>query len=120
MVENFWGSQSALSASDDLYDLVMVRWEKYREWAPWNTILLTKDEAEAHLKLTNLEKAYEMVFIHRIKHKHILAKNYFAQFPEMAAALHKGDKQTCSSDLLLTKPLTPSSAKQSIREKAVH
>ncbi|XP_077194470.1 IQ motif and ubiquitin-like domain-containing protein [Paroedura picta] len=111
MVEKFWGSQSALSAWDDLYDLVMVRWDKYNEWAPWNTILLTKDEAEAHLKLTDLEKAYEMVFVHRIKHKHLLAKNYFSQFPEMAAALHKGDKEPCSSDLLVAKPLTPSSAK---------
>nr|XP_056703166.1 IQ and ubiquitin-like domain-containing protein [Euleptes europaea] len=120
MVEKFWGSQSALSAWDDLYDMVMVRWDKYHEWAPWNTILLTKDEAEAHLKLTNLEKAYEMVFIHRIKHKHILAKNYFSQFPEMAAVLHRGDTQACSSDLLVTKPLTPSSAKQSVREKTVH
>ncbi|XP_060100803.1 LOW QUALITY PROTEIN: IQ and ubiquitin-like domain-containing protein [Heteronotia binoei] len=120
MVEKFWGSQSALSARDDLYDLVMVRWDKYHEWVPWNTVLLTKDEAEAHLKLTNLEKAYEMVFVHRIKHRHILAKNYFSQFPEMAAALHKDDKQACSSDLLAANPLTPSSTKQSTKEKTVH
>uniref|UniRef100_A0A8D0HRG4 IQ motif and ubiquitin domain containing n=1 Tax=Sphenodon punctatus TaxID=8508 RepID=A0A8D0HRG4_SPHPU len=93
MVESIWGCQSALSAWDDLYDLVMVRWNKYCEWSPWNTILLTKDEADAHLKLSSLEQAYEIVFIHKIKHKHILAKNYFSQIPEMASVLHKDDNQ---------------------------
>lgn len=56
MVENFWGSQSALSACSDLYELAMVRWDKYQEWSPWNAILLTKEEAVAHLQLTTLEK----------------------------------------------------------------
>ncbi|KAH0616556.1 hypothetical protein JD844_027752 [Phrynosoma platyrhinos] len=111
MVENFWGSQSALSAWEDLYDLVMVRWNKYQEWSPWNCILLRNEEAEAHLKLQNLEKAYEPVFIHRIKHKHILARNYFSQFPELAAALHKDDKPTATDDLLVTKALTPGPSK---------
>ncbi|XP_042326578.1 IQ and ubiquitin-like domain-containing protein [Sceloporus undulatus] len=111
MVENFWGSQSALSAWDDLYDLVMVRWNKYKEWSPWNCILLRNEEAEAHLKLKNLEKAYEPVFIHRIKHKHILARNYFSQFPKLAAVLHKDDKPTTTDDLLVTKALTPGPSK---------
>ncbi|XP_053107586.1 IQ and ubiquitin-like domain-containing protein [Hemicordylus capensis] len=107
MVENFWGSQSALSAWDDLYDLVMVRWDRYHEWSPWNTVLFTKEEAEAHLRLKNLEKAYEMAFIHRIKHKHMLARNYFSQFPELAATMHKDDNRTSTNGLLITKALTP-------------
>uniref|UniRef100_A0ABM5GG74 IQ motif and ubiquitin-like domain-containing protein n=1 Tax=Pogona vitticeps TaxID=103695 RepID=A0ABM5GG74_9SAUR len=119
MVENFWGSQSALSAWDDLYDLVMVRWNKHQEWSPWNCILLRKDEAEVHLKLKDLEKAYEKVFIHRIKHKHILARNYFSQFPELVAALHKDDKQTNTDDLLVTKALTPGPSNQPF-QKSVH
>ncbi|KFV17157.1 IQ and ubiquitin-like domain-containing protein, partial [Tauraco erythrolophus] len=93
MIENIWGCQSALSACSDLYDLVMVRWDKQREWSPWNTILLTKDEADAHLKLCNLKKAYEAAFIHRIKHKHIRAKHYFAQIPAMTSFLHRSDNQ---------------------------
>ncbi|XP_048692868.1 IQ motif and ubiquitin-like domain-containing protein isoform X3 [Caretta caretta] len=105
MVENIWGCQSALSAWDDLYDLVMVRWDKHCEWSPWNTVLLTKDEAKAHLKLHNLQEAYEMVFIHRIKHKHILSKNYFSQIPEMASFLHKGDDLAHTNELLITKPI---------------
>ncbi|NWQ73904.1 IQUB protein, partial [Columbina picui] len=91
MIENIWGCQSALSACSDLYDLVMVRWDKRHEWSPWNTILLTKDEADEHLKLSDLQKAYEAVFINRIKRKHIRAKKYFAQIPEMASFLHRSD-----------------------------
>ncbi|NXX49992.1 IQUB protein, partial [Tricholaema leucomelas] len=93
MVETIWGCQSALSACNDLYDLVMVRWDKQHEWSPWNTILLTEDEADAHLKLCSLEKAYEATFIDGIKDKHIQAKNYFAQFPAMALFLQRTDNQ---------------------------
>ncbi|XP_072508965.1 IQ motif and ubiquitin-like domain-containing protein isoform X2 [Notamacropus eugenii] len=56
LIENIWASQSVLSAWDDLYDLVIVRWDKTQEWAPWNCILLTKDEANAHLRMKSLEE----------------------------------------------------------------
>ncbi|XP_062457638.1 IQ and ubiquitin-like domain-containing protein isoform X2 [Rhea pennata] len=105
MVENIWGCQSALSAYDDLYDLVMVRWDKHHEWSPWNTILLTKDEADAHLKLCNLQEAYEAAFIHRINHKHIRAKKYFAQIPTMASFLHKSGDLTNTNEFLIAKPI---------------
>ncbi|XP_048793897.1 IQ and ubiquitin-like domain-containing protein isoform X1 [Lagopus muta] len=97
MIENIWGCQSALSSCNDLYDLVMVRWDKQQEWSPWNTILLTKDEADAHLKLHNLQEAYEASFIHGIKHKHIRAKKYFAQIPVMTSLFHRSDKQANAS-----------------------
>ncbi|XP_004478300.2 IQ motif and ubiquitin-like domain-containing protein [Dasypus novemcinctus] len=87
LTENIWASQSVLSAWDDLNDLVMVRWNKFLEWSPWNCILLTKDEGVAHLKLMNIEEAYEPLFIHKIKHKHILAKNYFSQIPVFASLI---------------------------------
>ncbi|KAG8439832.1 hypothetical protein GDO86_005848 [Hymenochirus boettgeri] len=88
LIENIWAGHSALSACDDLHYLVMVRWDKYLEWSPWNCILLTKDEAAAHLKLVDAQKAYGIVFIHKIKHRHSLAKNYFSQIQEMAPYLH--------------------------------
>ncbi|NXM72832.1 IQUB protein, partial [Serilophus lunatus] len=97
MMENIWNCQSALSAWSELYDLVMVRWDKQHEWSPWNTILLTKEEADAHLKLCNLQKAYEAAFIYRIKQKHIQAKNYFAQIPAMSPFLHVSDNQANAS-----------------------
>ncbi|XP_029472517.1 IQ and ubiquitin-like domain-containing protein isoform X2 [Rhinatrema bivittatum] len=89
LVESIWAAQSALSAWNDLYDLVWVRWDKYIEWSPWNCILLTKDEADAHLKLSNPEEGYEVVFIHKIKFRHTLAKNYFKQIPEMLPYLYE-------------------------------
>ncbi|XP_023559201.1 IQ and ubiquitin-like domain-containing protein [Octodon degus] len=85
LIENIWAPQSVLSAWDDLNDLVMVRWDKSLQWSPWNCILLTKDEAAAHLKLESIEQGYGRVFIHKIKHKHILAKNYFRQIPVLAS-----------------------------------
>ncbi|NXG41845.1 IQUB protein, partial [Psilopogon haemacephalus] len=93
MIETIWGCQSALSACNDLYDLVMVRWDKQHVWSPWNTILLTEDEADAHLKLCSLEKAYEATFIDGIKDKHTQAKNYFTQFPAMASFLQRSDNE---------------------------
>uniref|UniRef100_A0A8C6YLB5 IQ motif and ubiquitin domain containing n=1 Tax=Nothoprocta perdicaria TaxID=30464 RepID=A0A8C6YLB5_NOTPE len=110
MVEKIWDCQSALSACDDLYDLVMARWDKHHEWSPWNTILLTKDEADAHLKLCNLQEAYEAVFIHRIKRKHIQAKKYFAQIPEMASFLHRSGDQADTNECLIAKPISGTKA----------
>ncbi|XP_053409854.1 IQ and ubiquitin-like domain-containing protein isoform X2 [Nycticebus coucang] len=92
LIENIWASQSVLSAWKDLNDLVMVRWDKSLEWSPWNCILLTKDEGAAHLKLTSTEEGYRESFIHKIKHKHILAKNYFSQIPVLASFLLDDDE----------------------------
>ena len=56
LVENIWNGQSALSAWEELYDLVSVRWNKYEHWSPWNCVLLTKEEADAHAKLENVNE----------------------------------------------------------------
>ncbi|XP_063998074.1 IQ and ubiquitin-like domain-containing protein isoform X2 [Pogoniulus pusillus] len=101
LVETIWGCQSALSVCNDLYDLVMVRWDKQHEWSPWNTILLTENEADAHLKLCSLEKAYEATFIDGIKDKHTQAKKYFAQFPAMASFLQRSDNQANANEFLI-------------------
>ena len=55
MFDKIWNSQSILSANQDIYQLHFVRWNRNEEWSPWNCILLTLDEADSHLKLTNLE-----------------------------------------------------------------
>ena len=62
LVENVWSSQSALSAWEDLYDLVLVRWERHSEWSPWNCCLLTKEEASAHEKLVDLTEVSYLLF----------------------------------------------------------
>ncbi|NWV70374.1 IQUB protein, partial [Malurus elegans] len=93
LIEKIWNGRSVLSACSDLYDLVMVRWDKQQEWSPWNTILLTKTEADAHLKLIDLQQAYEAPFIDIIKQRHIRAKNYFAQIPAMSSFLRRNANQ---------------------------
>lgn len=55
LFETIWNSQSVLSSNQDIYQLHFVRWNKEEAWTPWNTILLTTEEANSHLKLTNLE-----------------------------------------------------------------
>ena len=63
LVENIWLSQSILSAWDDLYDLVLTRWDRDEEWSPWNCILLTKDEALAHSRLDHLNEVEHTIKI---------------------------------------------------------
>ncbi len=54
LVEGIWAGQSALSAEKDLFELVLVRWNNSIQWSPWNTVCLTRDEAKAHCKLSNV------------------------------------------------------------------
>ncbi|XP_046580375.1 IQ and ubiquitin-like domain-containing protein [Haliotis rubra] len=89
LVENIWNSQSILSAWEDLYDLMLVRWDKHDEWSPWNCVLLTKEEASAHDRLHSLEEGYGQVFILKVKQKHTLARNYFSRLPGMAELIRK-------------------------------
>jgi len=56
LVENIWLGQSILSGSDDLFDLELVRWDKYEEWSPWNCVLLNHDEAQMHLNLDYVDE----------------------------------------------------------------
>nr|XP_021330251.1 IQ and ubiquitin-like domain-containing protein isoform X1 [Danio rerio] len=107
LVDVLWGAQSALSGWKDLHDLQFVRWEKHLDWSPWNCILLTKDEAAAHLNLENIEKAYDLVVIRNVKQKHTLARKYFSQIPAMAECLHGAEIQPAAlSNLLVSKPIT--------------
>ncbi|XP_051740550.1 IQ and ubiquitin-like domain-containing protein isoform X2 [Ctenopharyngodon idella] len=107
LVDVLWGAQSALSSWKDLHDLMLVRWEKHLDWSPWNCILLTKDEAAAHLKLENIEKAYDVVVIRNVKQKHTLARKYFSQIPAMAEYLHNAEIQPAAlGNLLVSKPIT--------------
>lgn len=89
LVENIWNGQSALSAWDDLYDLVLVRWIRDEHWSPWNCVLLTKEEAAAHEKLERLEEAYGKAMMHKVHQRHTIARNYFSRLPSMAESLKR-------------------------------
>ncbi|KAF5907521.1 IQ and ubiquitin-like domain-containing protein isoform X1, partial [Clarias magur] len=104
LVDVVWFAQSAFSAWNNLHDLLMVRWDKYCEWSPWNCILLTKEEAAAHLKVRNIHKIYGTMFICDIKHKHSLARKYFSKIPVMVEYLHDVDSKFVGHNhLLVTK-----------------
>ncbi|XP_041965152.1 IQ and ubiquitin-like domain-containing protein [Alosa sapidissima] len=107
LVDVVWGAQSALSAWSNLHELTLVRWDQLWEWSPWNCILLTKDEATAHLTVDNIDKAYGVAFIRSVKHRHTLARKYFSQIPVMAEYLHDlGSQPAAHSKLLVAKPIT--------------
>ncbi|XP_070763055.1 IQ motif and ubiquitin-like domain-containing protein [Enoplosus armatus] len=110
LVEMVWASRSALHASNDLYNLVFVRWERQRDWSPWNCILLSKEETSAHLEVEDVHKAYEATFIRRIEHKHTLARRHFSQIAVMAEYL---DPQPTAAlgNQLVSKPITMATGK---------
>lgn len=72
-----WHGHSAISECRDLGKLTHVRWLQDEEWAPWNTILLTEEEAACHIKVENVNEFYDKVFVEAIKQKHILARIHF-------------------------------------------
>ncbi|XP_062404102.1 IQ and ubiquitin-like domain-containing protein isoform X2 [Sardina pilchardus] len=107
LVDVVWGAQSALSAWSNMHELTLVRWDQLWDWSPWNCILLTKDEATAHLKVDSIEKAYGVVFIRSVKHRHTLARKYFSQIPVMAEYLHDvGSKPAAHCKLLVAKHIS--------------
>ncbi|XP_041852189.1 IQ and ubiquitin-like domain-containing protein [Melanotaenia boesemani] len=88
LIEVLWESCSALNGSSDLFNLVFVRWERQRDWSPWNCILLSKEETKAHLELEDVHQTYEKTFIRGVKHKHAMARQHFSQIPVMAKCLN--------------------------------
>ncbi|XP_026482781.1 IQ and ubiquitin-like domain-containing protein [Ctenocephalides felis] len=81
LVDTIWHGQSALSTKTE--KLQAPKWDRRRNWSPWNCIILTREETCAHMKITDLEKAYDHSFIAYVKLKHLLAKNMFKQLAEV-------------------------------------
>ncbi|XP_011706277.1 PREDICTED: IQ and ubiquitin-like domain-containing protein [Wasmannia auropunctata] len=79
LVNHIWQGQSAVSKTTDLFNLRMVRYQRDVEWAPWNCILLTKDEADIHYYIDDLDTIYSKHLISQINLRHQIAKNYFKQ-----------------------------------------
>lgn len=79
LITKIWDSKSILSSNANLENLIFVRWSKSTEWSPWNTSLVTNDEAEAHLKLEDPCSAYCDELLNKIHQKQITGHNYFLQ-----------------------------------------
>ncbi|KAM9854644.1 IQ motif and ubiquitin-like domain-containing protein [Aulostomus maculatus] len=110
LVEVVWGSCSALQACRDHYNLVFVRWERQKDWSPWNCILLSKEELSAHLEVEDVNQVYNDTFIRRIRHKHMLARRHFSQIRVIAEFL---DPQPAAAlgNQLISKPITMATGK---------
>lgn len=89
LVEKVWDSESIISNTHDLYDLVFVRWDADTPWSPWNCLLVTIVEAEKHGKLLNIYKSYGEVIVDKVQKKHQQARNYFSRLPRTANLLRK-------------------------------
>jgi len=66
-----WHNVSAISGASR--DLCLVRWDPDEEWSPWNTILLTQEEARAHLGAHGRD-AYAPDFVKTVRQRHLTAK----------------------------------------------
>ncbi|EFN80348.1 IQ and ubiquitin-like domain-containing protein [Harpegnathos saltator] len=79
LVNHIWHGQSAVSKSTDLFLLRLIRYQTYEEWAPWNCILLTEDEADMHSRIKDPAMIYSKHLIDQIGLAHQIAKNHFQQ-----------------------------------------
>ncbi|XP_012232553.2 IQ motif and ubiquitin-like domain-containing protein [Linepithema humile] len=79
LINHIWHGRSVVSKDNDLFHLRLVRYQKDVEWAPWNCILLTKDEADIHYRIEDLATVYSEHLIEKINLAHQIAKNHFKQ-----------------------------------------
>lgn len=79
LVNNIWHGSSAVSECSNIYELHLCRWKRDEDWSPWNCVLLTRDEAKAHLQIADLESVYDVQFRSRVNSKHNLARMHFAK-----------------------------------------
>ena len=67
-----------MSGEKDLFELILVRWNVTEHWSPWNCILLTTDEARAHVKLDDPEKVVSITCMHDNKIRVLLMHCYLS------------------------------------------
>ncbi|XP_011298592.1 IQ and ubiquitin-like domain-containing protein [Fopius arisanus] len=77
LVCNIWHGRSIVSEVDDIFRLRLVRFNVHKEWAPWNCILLTEEESEAHYFIDNLSTVYSKILLDRVNLAHEIAKTHF-------------------------------------------
>ncbi|CAG7728638.1 unnamed protein product [Allacma fusca] len=95
LIEQIWHGQSALSGIDDRYLLRLCRWIKEKPWTPWNCVLLTEEEAVAHLHIRNMNMAYQSSFFEKVRLRHNAARSYFQRTSKIALALDPDLESLC-------------------------
>ncbi|CAH8560584.1 unnamed protein product [Heterobilharzia americana] len=79
LIDQIWESRSVLSGWTNLLDLTLTRWNINEPWSPWNTIVVTREEAEIHANLSKLktEDIYADPLINLVNQRLIMGKNEF-------------------------------------------
>lgn len=78
IVNDVWKARSAVSESEDIYNLQLCRWFIDEDWAPWNCILLTREEVKEHFKVKDLKAVYDEQFLSVVHSRHAFCKKHFA------------------------------------------
>lgn len=78
LVDEIWHGRSGLSESGDLDELRLTRFRRELEWAPWNSLLLTRTEATVHDGIAEIESFYDTRLLRKFCMKNLQAKVRFA------------------------------------------
>lgn len=82
LVNEIWHGRSGISECDDLDELWLTRFRRELEWAPWNSLLLTKTEAVVHHEITDIESFYDTRLLRKFHAKNLQAKMCFELISE--------------------------------------
>lgn len=82
LVNEIWHGRSGISECDDLDELRLTRFRREHEWAPWNSLLLTKTEAAVHHGLADIESFYDAKLLQKFHAKNLQAKMCFESISE--------------------------------------
>jgi len=88
LIDVMWNRSSAIGGSSEMDDLILTRWNRKDEFSPWNSILLTKQEAVHHDKHPEPFSLYTDEFVAKMAQKHLTARTHFARLPLIEKYLH--------------------------------
>lgn len=77
LVNVIWHGKSGISECCDIHQLALVRFQKDAAWAPWNTLVLTKREANVHANLDDMNRVYSKNLIEKFMRKNLQARITF-------------------------------------------
>ncbi|KAG5344286.1 IQUB protein, partial [Acromyrmex heyeri] len=77
LVNKVWHGRSGISECDDLDELRLTRFRRELEWAPWNSLLLTKTEVAIHHGIIDVESFYDSSLLQKFCIKNLQAKVHF-------------------------------------------
>lgn len=84
LVNSVWLGKSGLSECDDASRLCLVRFCREQSWTPWNSLLLTKEEADLHESIANLDDVYDASLVRKFRRRNLQARLYFESITKLA------------------------------------